>query len=543
MGRVCGVEPSARKLCATAAGRGREELESPLHASAFMQTTPSCGRGELHPIYRPFILSALAATLTVGTAFGAANLFVIHGLGRAASFINPSAHATMQLFGFLFLFILGVAFFAVPRFLGVALQLPRVARASLPLVWTFLLLRCVALFLAPGRLSLMLLAVSAAALLLAVVAAGTALAFTRRASKMPFEPFQAGIAAGTLLFGLAALILTAGVLDAALSNDPHRATLWSRPAYVSALFGGAYLWVLGMFLRIGPVFLGAPKASTASGYALIAVAANSALLLTASAVLEGPLLQSDLGWLEQLATLIFAASAVAACAVLGPFAKARSATRLLDKTFRRTVQGVFVALGASSALLLWDVAPGAGNHLVADAGRHTFAVGFLLLVTFAFATKILPIFAGVEPVWPETRRVLFALIGAGVALRAAQVVAALGGYRALWLSGVSGLVVLVGVVGLSLIVAKTIWRPPTGQPVARPTRLTADINVLAMIQTWPETLEVMVRHGFEPLRVAAVRSLLARNITLEVACEIRGVEVSALLSELNRAISRSAQSP
>lgn len=507
-----------------------------------MHAPASCGRGDPRPIYRPFVLSALVATLTLGTTFGAANLFVMHQ-GSGAAWINSSAHATSQLFGFLFLFILGVAFFAVPRFLGVNLAKPKLARAALPLVWLGLALRCAALFTAPGPLGLAMLGAGGAALLAAVVVAAVSLLATRRASAAPYEPFQLGIAAGTVLFGIAAALQFAGVVDAFASDNAHRAALWSRPSYVAALFGGGYLWVLGMHLRIGPVFVGARKSGARNALLMLALAAAAALLLVAGSIIEGPLGYPSFTWPRAAGTCLFASSTIAALACLRVFSRPASEGRSLDGTFRRIVQGTFAALLLSAALLVLDVLPGLGNHLIADAGRHTFAVGFLLTITFAFATRILPIFAGVAPVWPESRGMLFGLVGAGVLLRTAQVIAAMGGYRALWLSAVSGLVVLVGVAGLSLIVAKTVWRPANAARQARLSAVTADTNVLQMIDTWPATLEVMVRHGFEPLRSAAVRNVLARSITVQLACEIRGVEVSVLVAELNAIASADSAAP
>ena len=53
-----------------------------------------------------FVRAALLSTLTIGTVFGAASLLVIHA-GRVAGWVSPGAHATAQLFGFVFLLIGG----------------------------------------------------------------------------------------------------------------------------------------------------------------------------------------------------------------------------------------------------------------------------------------------------------------------------------------------------------------------------------------------------------------------------------------------------
>lgn len=488
-------------------------------------------------LFRWLIVAAVASTLTLGSTFGAASLLAIHG-GSGAGWVSPQAHATAQLFGFVFLFVVGVAVHAMPRFLGVPLAKARLARAVLPLMGSALVLRIVAQFLPASRTAVILLLLAGIAGTAAVAAFLLVLRATRASSRLGAEALNDLLAAGTAFWALAAVLLVVGAVDALLANDPYRALLWNPPAYAAALYGGSLLWVFGMFVRIGPVFVGVTRPTERSARSLFALTLVTALLLTAGAIIEGPVGRGEWGWITALGEVSFLVTAAFSAFALRIFHPPREPERKMDPPFVWAVRGSFLALIFSGVAFAFDALlrfqGSRANHLVVDSGRHLLAIGFLLLLIFAFATRILPIFAGVKPVWPETRGLAFSLVGLGLLLRLGEVAAAFGAYRALLLSAVSGLVTLVGVVVLSVIVIRTVL-PPRMRPVIVIGSIRAETNILEMIETHPRTLHVLVRNGFESLQFPAVRRTVARSITVEQAAQVQQIPLEQLLNELRAA--------
>lgn len=70
--------------------------------------------------WKPFVVAALSFTLTVGALTGAIDLWNMRVVMKAVPVDHHRAHAFAQLFGFLWLFTLGVSLHLAPRFFGAA---------------------------------------------------------------------------------------------------------------------------------------------------------------------------------------------------------------------------------------------------------------------------------------------------------------------------------------------------------------------------------------------------------------------------------------
>lgn len=64
-------------------------------------------------------------------------------------------------------------------------------------------------------------------------------------------------------------------------------------------------------------------------------------------------------------------------------------------------------------------------------------------------------------------------------------------------------------------------------------KVKASDNVGKLLDEHPEVLEVFLRHGFKPLANVAMRKTLAKTITVGGAAKIKGVNLDALLADLN----------
>src|SRR5690242_5397119 len=94
-------------------------------------------------LYKPFLRGALITVLTVGCTLGAINLAVMAfnaDLSAAWGSLIQS-HAYAQIFGWVGLFIMGMAYHMVPRFFLRPLKRPELVAPSLLLVGSGLLLR------------------------------------------------------------------------------------------------------------------------------------------------------------------------------------------------------------------------------------------------------------------------------------------------------------------------------------------------------------------------------------------------------------------
>ncbi len=89
-------------------------------------------------VFVPFFIASLVLTLTWGATLGMINLARLTAGWGLGVLPRPSvwAHGYVQVFGFMALFIMGVAYHVLPRFVGGALQHARLVS------WSFWLQLC-----------------------------------------------------------------------------------------------------------------------------------------------------------------------------------------------------------------------------------------------------------------------------------------------------------------------------------------------------------------------------------------------------------------
>jgi hypothetical protein len=59
-------------------------------------------------------------------------------------------------------------------------------------------------------------------------------------------------------------------------------------------------------------------------------------------------------------------------------------------------------------------------------------------------------------------------------------------------------------------------------------------KIAEVLERYPESLQVFLRHGFAPLSNPVLRRTMARAVTLEQACRREGVPLETLLAELRK---------
>ena len=455
-------------------------------------------------LYRRFVATALIATITLGATFGAYNLLCIQ---LALGPIPPPhnwAHAAFQILGFVLMFVMGVAYHVVPRFWGKPLALPTAAKASFWLLLGGLILRTYGQFGAILPMTAASYRVGATGIFLGVLAFLGVLVATWLRARPKGERFHRFIFAGTAFWLLAAVI----------AGGPQE---WHEAFYRAALFGGALFWIQGMLLRIGPGFLGLqPQRGNwlelAFGLGLVGVPVAVA--------------GYDIG-------ALLVAFDVVAFAVGARLLERRvhHEDRLLGRTMMFATAATLVFAGLTT---LYVVMP-TPQQLVWDGARHAFALGFITLTIFAIAGRVLPIFGGTALAWPRARAIGIVLIATAIVMREFEVASTLLQIPSLLVvSGVSGVVGAAGVGLASASILATLRRRGETK-IAKITTIGPDVNVAALIETYPAALPVLVAAGFGPLANPVLRRTLARAVTLRTACQLHHVDIDSLVAQLRAA--------
>jgi len=522
--------------------------------------------------YRLYLKTSLVLALTAGFGIG-----LLAVLGRAGgpdlgAYWLPliQAHGQVQLLGWVGLFVVGVAYHVVPRFRGVAPPSRRVALATYALLLGAALVRAVGQPLAvamplPGVFTL------AAALQLA---ASTLFAVTLLRWLAPargrwegYEPYLVAAGGWLVVAGLLQVLVAwrADTLGMGLV-----ASLVAEP-YLTAMFHGFVLMAaLGVTRRAIPLFMGLRPAHERLGLGACA-AINLGVALevgggVASAI-AGPEPWRGVALLG--AALVFG-GAVAFVLALRLYERAvmppGAGQPRAHEPYIRTAYGwLLFSLGLGAALAVWELASGTPPSAGAsNAARHALALGFISLLMFGVASRVVPVFGGVALWRRPLLAPIYVVFNIGVALRVAGEL--LGSADALGraLVACSG---LLGYAGLALF-ALVLWRtldtraPVAPQPATvragasvapRPTAggvpmrlvipsraasaptISGDLTVADVLARWPATLDVFLAQGFTPLANAHLRAALAPRITVAQAAAMKRVDLATLLAALQAA--------
>lgn len=73
------------------------------------------------------------------------------------------------------------------------------------------------------------------------------------------------------------------------------------------------------------------------------------------------------------------------------------------------------------------------------------------------------------------------------------------------------------------------------QPAKDVPPITPNIKIADLVRAYPDVLDVLIKMGFEPLRNAVTRKIVAKLFTLEQAASFRGVNLEEMLATIRRA--------
>jgi hypothetical protein len=416
-----------------------EEFLREIRAAAVRDSAAAPASGPVKSASLPFsphfILGSLFLTLTLGATAGMINLLRI-AAGAEVALSHRQIHGHTQILGFAALFLMGIAYHALPRILGVAGSLPKTRfspRAAFWLMASGVIARNFGQplgFYPAGRaLSLLsaFLETAGAALFVSFV-----FGLIRRVREGKYDrkdPLLRFVRTGTLAFALAMAVNAAQGIWLAGHVETALPVSLTEPFFAAAVYGFLLAWIYGFGNRVVTLFLGlAPARRGTPEFALVAQAAG-VLLLAGSwlpVLPDGPaLLLRDAG---------LCLVAVSALVYLGGngflWRRPVFAVPRVPGSPAVAIRCAFGCLALWSLLEIAAVVLSRTTRLPAqnlwwsDAARHTFTVGFLTLVIIGMSFRILPVFSG-KALWsPRLAQATYGLVLLGTAMRLLQYPAA-----------------------------------------------------------------------------------------------------------------------
>jgi len=485
-------------------------------------------------IYPRFIKAAIIATLTGGATLGLVALSIagLRGsLNTGLAWWTPviQAHGHVQIFGWVALFIMGVAYHVVPRFKATDLHRPDLARLTFWLMAGGLIARALAQPYAREAFAGLVGVAGAAAELAAVGLFARIVARTIASSPAPRAGFERYLLAGSAWFLLLALANLTTMIAMAVTGDPAIPPRVNAALIHVQVVGFIGLWILGVSLRILPVFLGlrplGPRATVGVFWAI-----NAAVALQAMAELSGrPALRVPAAVLELAAVLTF----VAGLRIFGrPAPSPHADPRPYYRKFIVTAYGWLVfAAGLLAFIALYEAARAPLPRELTGSYRHAITVGFITAMIMGVASRVLPVFRGVPLQGVGRIHAAYWLLNAGCAIRVVfQGIAGFLGAPFTLISSSSAYLEIPAIALFGVVIWKTLDARAAGDPATE--EITLESRVGNLIDRRPELLAVFLRHGFAPLANPVLRRTMGAVVTVRQACGLHNVSAEVLLSDL-----------
>jgi hypothetical protein len=478
-------------------------------------------------VHRPFIASALAVTLSLGAGWGALLLFEIgwHGRFEAVPAGQVVAHGAAQLWGFIGLFVAGIALRYLPMGSGGA----RTGLAFSRLLLVLFLGGVIGGFawaLVPGDAG-WLGPLSGSAL---VLAAGLFLGFLicqlGRNLHATWGRLIAAAGVWMVLWACVTLLLR----TRASADGPGTYSESMRQLLMElAIFGFALnaIYGFGQKLLSGIVGSGTPRPRAIEATFWLH---NAGVILLSLA---------HAGWVVFAG--LFGVAALAAGALSyaigmrGFLRVRRSTTRpeIGQTVLRHYVQLAFFWLLVGMALLLvadlyWGARGLAPPHAYLGAVRHALTVGFMTTLILGVGQRLLPILGHTLLPWPRLVLPTFLLIAVGNLLRVLTELATAASETAFALMPLSAVLELSALALFTANALRTLW--PAPDPLIRTGRVALSTSVAVLLAEHPWLEDHLFAWGFA--YVGRVRSV-PRELTLGTLAASEGKHPEEIVAHIN----------
>ena len=513
-------------------------------------------------IYEKFIKTAIVIALSTGCVYGAFILFYMgiqHSLYSVPKVLIET-HGHTQIFGWAGLFIMGVSYFVLPRFYAVRIYSGKLANlsfyfmvAGIFLVFTYRTLLPLnnhfffkALILSGCSLEIL------AVLMFLIVAVKTVLS----AEKQELETYETFLFSGYLWF-LIVTVAHAGIvyfmLDAGETLIPHAAIYPLRHIQV---MGFITLVIFGVISRTLPAFLGL-KTPNAKVNLLIMFMLNASVLVRA---VSQPLMvyyaDLNLPFYYVFNTLYFTSGCVEFLSILLFLYNLNILSKPevdfsgmeIEKSYEKFVwAGIAWLIVAEIGMMVFTVQESfmgiPVSHALIGSYRHAVTVGFITMMIFGFASRIIPISQGIKLHSYSSLTMTFILINVGSTLRVVFQPLAVhtGSVPAYLVMGISGLIESVAILLFGINIWKTIsdgQRQGDGveDDHGNITSVTASTNVHHLIKQHPPAMDILISKGFTQLKNPILRNTMTRAVNLGQATKMHNTDLDQLIKELNESL-------
>ncbi|MFQ5861746.1 MAG: DUF1858 domain-containing protein [Candidatus Brocadiales bacterium] len=515
---------------------------------------PAAGVPPFQPedIHINFIKVAVIFALTTGCLYGAGILFyfgmngALHGVPRAML----EAHGHTQIYGWVGLFIMGISYFALPRFWNASLYNVLMAKMSLiPMtIGITLVFLSRHLLLMGDYIPFRVMAIGGSLIEVAAICLFMYIMVNtyRSNTTRKFEVYEAYFFVGYVWFLIQGVIFVGTMVYMAYNGLNTIPRLVEQPLLHMQIMGFACMAILGILTKTLPVFLGIKEPRKDINLYVFLLLNTSILLRVVSLVLKEtyPLFQTAFlaaGCLEALAILLFFYN-------LRLHHMGEIDSGIPRKEYRKFIQAsLFWFLMAESALLYFNInqfyTGTEVSYALFGAYRHAIFVGFITMMILGCASKMIPMSLGTQLYSYRALFWTFILLNTGSILRVTcQPLAADYNMSTLFLPmGISGFLEYGAIFLFGYNVWKTVGQRQVQEEQEmgeRITVVTPETNVYQLIKQHPQALDVLVSHGFKQLKNPVLLNTVARTVNIGAAATIHTTDLDSLLKKLNEAINK-----
>lgn len=493
-------------------------------------------------LYKRFFRAALFVLLAAGASTGVLTIIQVALRGNYKSTdLLPivQAHANMQIFGWIGLFVMGFAYQGLPRFKYTTLWRPEVANVSMILMLAGLGLRIAGLL--PFEQAAALAVAGGIFEMFAVVTFCVVMYQTLKSSP-PTEAWEKFVHCSVGAFLIAAVlepIITWQVWYAPnLNITIERTATWYAPFRDLQLFAFAGLMVLGIGQRVLPTAFGfrIPRAGIVQ-FAFRVALAGLAVDMGAWFIYRNnnnPA-WAMVSWSGTLA--FFVAALLLVYDMRGFFGGA-------DGRSKKFINASFLWL--AGAALLWlafplflQAAGGGFAHGTYGASRHAFAVGFLSFMIVGVSSKVVPVLKGLDPSTEPPLWAPFILLNIGNLLRVlSQPLADLNISWIHWVTAAGSAITAFGFFIWGIYMWRLIGRETGNVIEADDRKISPETIVARVLDRYPETMEVFEAFGFREIKNPILRNTVGRRTSLRTACSMKNIPLDEFVRALTEKATR-----
>ena len=529
-----------------------DDLQKLINGKVDSSSEVTITKPETEHVYEIFVKTAIIIVLSTGCLYGASLLAysAFRNSLSSVTWILTETHGDTQVYGWVGLFIMGISYFALPKFWNSMLY-------SSPLAYKSLFLMIAGIFLSfvfktisyySGFFFLKIPALIGCIFQVASIAIFMYVICRTYFSsgKEKYEVYEGFLLSSYLWFILQAIAFVALYFHFTVVGNTNIPEVFKDPIRHIQIVGFACMVIIGIFTKTLPIFLGIEepnkKRSTYVLYILnisIALRVISGFYREYTENLYGFFNAVFLmaGILETIGVFLFIYN-------LNLFDSKKSIKNNpnLPTGFRKYIRAALIWLFVSESALLsftvYETLSGERtSHALFGAYRHAIFIGFISMMILGCASKMIPLSKGVKLCSAKLLNVTFVLINIGCVFRVVAQPVSTHLYPQFYpLMGISGFIEYSAMFCFGINAWKTMQLTVVEETGEQITVATAGTNVYQLIKQYPQTLDILVGFGFKQLKNPILRNTLARTISLGQAVQIVPVSLEDLLKELNATI-------